>query len=147
MPVTVAFDLEGYEPGQKEFTPASGEFLVNAGTIALAASVTEAAAAPVLPKAFWMHPNYPNPFNPSTRITFDLPASSVARVVVYNILGQEIITLHDAFVAAGSHTITWNGKDKTGRVVAAGLYLVRFTVLTSSGAQQFSQMRKMVMVK
>jgi flagellar hook assembly protein FlgD len=66
---------------------------------------------------------------------------------VFNILGQEIATLHNAFVAAGSHTITWNGTDKTGRVVAAGLYLVRFTALTSSGAQQFSQIRKMMMVK
>jgi hypothetical protein len=147
VPMTVVFDREGYEPGQRDITPAAGEFLVNTGDLSLAATVTGTVVTPSIPAAYRMHPNYPNPFNPSTTITFDLPVASLARIVVYNILGQEIATLHNAFAGAGTHTVTWSGKDNTGHSVAAGLYLVRFTALTTAGAEQFSQMRKMVMVK
>ncbi len=147
VPVTLAFDREGYEPGQKEFTPAPGEFLVPAGKVILSASVTGTGTTPPIPSAYVMHPNYPNPFNPSTTIGFDLPVASFARIVVYNILGQEIATLQNGLAAAGTHTVVWNGRDSAGRVVAGGLYLVRFTAFNSAGAQQFSQMRKMVMVK
>ncbi len=147
VPLTVSFDREGYDPVRKEITPAAGEFLASAGDITLSASLTGAGVAPPTPTAFALHPNYPNPFNPSTTITFDLPVASVARIVVYNILGQEIATLQNGVASAGSHRVLWNGTDDAGRVVATGLYLVRFTVFNGAGAQQFSQMRKMVMVR
>lgn len=147
MPMTVVFDREGYEPGQKNIFPASNEFLANTGTVVLTGSVTATDVTPPAPAAFALHPNYPNPFNPSTTITYDTPFASIARIVVYNILGQEIATLKNGSVTAGTHTVTWNGRDNAGRTVAAGLYLVRFTALNVSGGQQFSQMRKMVMVK
>jgi hypothetical protein len=146
-PMTVAFDREGFEPGQRDVTPAAGEFLVRTGDIILAATVTGTDVTLSIPAVYRLHPNYPNPFNPSTTITFDLPVASLARIVVYNILGQEIATLHNALAGAGTHTVTWSGKDNAGHIVAAGLYLVRFTALNTAGAEQFSQMRKMVMVK
>jgi NCAIR mutase (PurE)-related protein len=94
-----------------------------------------------------MHQNYPNPFNPSTTITFDLPAASLVRMVVYNLLGQEIATLYDAGTVAGTHRVTWDGRDRAGRVVAAGLYLIRFTATGMEGGERFSQMGKMLLVK
>ncbi len=148
IPVMVAFDREGYDPGLKQITPAQGEFAANIGTVSMSAAATGTpGVVSRAPAAYAMYPNYPNPFNPSTTIRFDLPVAAVARIVVYNILGQEIATLRDGLASAGAHSVTWDGKDGRGKTVAGGLYLVRFTAFNAAGAQQYSQMRKMVLVK
>jgi hypothetical protein len=147
IPMTLVFDREGYDPGEREVTPGAGEFLIEMGDISLAASVTSTEVSPTVPSEYRMHQNYPNPFNPSTTITFDLPAASLVRMVVYNLLGQEIATLYDAGTVAGTHRVTWDGRDRAGRVVAAGLYLIRFTATGMEGGERFSQMGKMLLVK
>jgi len=81
-----------------------------------------------LPERFALGPNYPNPFNPSTIIPYQLAASSEVRLEVFNLLGQRIATLVDGERAAGSHTATWHAVDRAGRAVAAGMYIYRMTV-------------------
>ncbi len=81
-----------------------------------------------LPARFALGPNYPNPFNPSTIIPYQLAASSHVRLEVFNLLGQRIATLVDAARPAGFHTATWHATDGSGRAVAAGVYIYRMTV-------------------
>ena len=81
-----------------------------------------------LPARFALGPNYPNPFNPSTIIPYQLAASSQVRLEVFNLLGQRIATLVDGERPAGFHTATWHATDGTGRAVAAGVYIYRMTV-------------------
>ena len=81
-----------------------------------------------LPERFALGPNYPNPFNPSTIIPYQLAASSQVRLEVFNLLGQRIATLVDGERAAGFHTATWHATDGAGRAVGAGVYIYRMTV-------------------
>ena len=81
-----------------------------------------------LPARFALGPNYPNPFNPSTIIPYQLAASSAVRLEVFNLLGQRITTLVDGERAAGFHTATWHATDGAGRAAGAGVYIYRMTV-------------------
>ena len=81
-----------------------------------------------LPARFALGPNYPNPFNPSTIIPYQLPTATHVRLEVFNLLGQRIATLVDAERSAGMHTATWHAVDGAGRAVAAGVYIYRMTV-------------------
>ena len=81
-----------------------------------------------LPKRFELGANYPNPFNPSTLIPYQLAASSYVRLEVFNLLGQRIATLVDGERPAGVHTALWDATDGSGQAVGAGVYLYRLTV-------------------
>ncbi|MBK7142370.1 MAG: T9SS type A sorting domain-containing protein [bacterium] len=95
----------------------------------------------VLPIAVALHPNYPNPFNPSTTISFDLPRRSEVTLAIVNILGQEVARLVNGEVSAGTHSVEWDGRDISGEVVASGVYLYRLE--TDDGVLS----RKMLLLK
>ncbi len=67
--------------------------------------------------------NRPNPFNPQTQISFDLPSAGPASLRVYDLSGRLVATLVDAPLTAGSHSATWDGTDLNGQAVASGVYL------------------------
>jgi hypothetical protein len=67
-----------------------------------------------------LHPNYPNPFNPSTTISFDLPQSSTVSLKVYNVMGREVATLADSYLSEGRHTVAFDGSR-----LPSGLYICR----------------------
>jgi hypothetical protein len=69
--------------------------------------------------------NYPNPFNPQTKIALTLPQDSPVSINVYNTKGQLVTTLVDEFLPAGSHTFNWSGQDSRGAGVASGVYFYR----------------------
>jgi len=92
-----------------------------------------------LPEVFSLAQNYPNPFNPITTIKFNLPQNAQVTLTVYNILGQTIITLIDGQKPAGTHYITWDGKDMQGNQVASGIYFCKIA------AGDFVQIRKMIL--
>ena len=75
-----------------------------------------------IPTVFSLAQNYPNPFNPTTRISFDLPDQSMVKMVVYNLLGQQVNVLKNDFMNAGHHVLDWNGLDASGNEVASGVY-------------------------
>ena len=85
-----------------------------------------------LPERFELGANYPNPFNPSTMIPYQLPATMHVRLEVFNILGQRIATLVDGERSAGFHTTSWDATDAAGEAVGAGVYLYR---LSGDGVQ------------
>ncbi len=69
-----------------------------------------------------LHQNVPNPFNPVTKIAFELPKRGEVGVVVYNVAGREVVTLHNGGLAAGPHTLTWDGRTSDGSMAASGVY-------------------------
>jgi len=71
--------------------------------------------------------NFPNPFNPSTEIQFNLERSTHATLTIYNLLGRKIATLTDRQMQAGEHSITWYGTDDNGQKVSSGVYFYRLT--------------------
>ncbi len=75
------------------------------------------------PTTFVLHPAYPNPFNPATTIQFEVNGKSHIRLVIYDILGREIIVIHDGLLSAGLHEVVWNGKNEYGTAVGSGVYL------------------------
>ena len=78
-----------------------------------------------IPMAFVLIPNYPNPFNPETTISFGLPRESEVTLEVYNIRGQRIRMLITKQLKAGWHHITWNGMDDTGSRAGSGIYFIQ----------------------
>jgi len=94
-----------------------------------------------LPTEFALANNYPNPFNPSTTIAFDVPASSQVMITVYNVLGQKVIDLVNSDYAAGAYNVAWNGVDAAGTPVSSGLYMYKMT------AGNFTATSKMLYLK
>jgi hypothetical protein len=76
----------------------------------------------------------PNPFNPTTVINFELPHHGEASLVVHDLRGRALRTLHQGALAAGHHQTVWDGTDTAGKDAASGVYLVRLT--TNDGASQ-----------
>ncbi len=79
----------------------------------------------LVPLAFRVEPNFPNPFNPSTTIRFSLPAAGRTTITVYDVAGRLVKTLADENLAAATHSLRWAGDDDRGRPVGAGVYFYR----------------------
>ena len=97
-----------------------------------------------LPTAFNLYNNYPNPFNPSTLIKYDLPVSANVKLVVYDVLGSEVATLVNENKSAGSHQIEWNAA--TQKNISSGMYIYKIQANGVNG-QQFVNTKKMLLVK
>jgi len=79
----------------------------------------------IIPGTAVLHNNFPNPFNPSTTISFSLPIESRIDLIIYNIKGQKVKTLMDAYTGKGIFEVNWNGKDEMGKSVSSGQYLIK----------------------
>lgn len=94
-----------------------------------------------LPEKFNLYPNYPNPFNPATKIRFEIPEYSFVSIKVFNVLGKEITTVLEKELAPGSHTIDWEAQDSNGQLLPSGVYLIRLT------ASKYTHSVKAVLLK
>jgi len=91
---------------------------------------------PVSPEKFVLHNNYPNPFNPQTTLSYTVPRSGDVSLKIYNILGEEIISLFNEFKPAGNYEITWDASAHS-----SGIYFFRLK------SEDFEQTKKMVLLK
>ncbi|MCZ7556480.1 MAG: Omp28-related outer membrane protein [Bacteroidia bacterium] len=96
--------------------------------------------APV-PTETRMHPNYPNPFNPSTSIVVELAEDSDMHVAVYDMLGRVVKTLATGAHSAGGHVLDWDGTDSNGAAVEAGIYFARMVTPTHSQTIQMQMVK------
>ena len=94
-----------------------------------------------LPKKFELYTAYPNPFNPSTTIQYDLPESEYVEIAIFDIKGREIRSLVNAHNQAGQHQVVWDGRNDRGTSVPSGMYFYKIT------AGEFSETRKMTLLK
>mgnify|MGYP006299922059 CR=1 FL=1 len=95
-----------------------------------------------LPTRVALHPNYPNPFNPSTTIRFELPKAYRVELVVYNIRGERVNTLIDKKMSAGIHSVVWHADNTAGHVVPSGVYYCRLSL-----DQEKPHTRKLLLLK
>ena len=82
----------------------------------------------IIPKQILEISNYPNPFNPETKIVFDLPKSGKVKLKIYNIKGQQVKSLVNESIFSGKHSVIWNGDDDSGRQVRSGIYYYKLNV-------------------
>jgi hypothetical protein len=106
--------------------------------------------------SYQLEQNYPNPFslhergtfdNPSTMINFSLPAQSQVMVSIYNETGQLVRTLVDNEMTTGQHSVRWNGRNESGRVVAAGMYFYKIVARNANGDVVFTATKRMTILK
>ncbi len=88
-------------------------------------SVASHSGRETIPNAFELSQNFPNPFNPETRISFQLRQPGVVELSVFNVTGEKVRTLISAPLPAGEHTVSWDGKDASGGNLASGVYMYR----------------------
>ncbi len=93
------------------------------------------------PESYALNPNYPNPFNPTTTISYALPEQSQVKMTVFDIRGQEILTLQDDVKPPGNYEVHWNGVDDSGNPASTGVYFCRLD------ADGFNQTIKMVLLR
>ncbi len=86
-------------------------------------------------------PNYPNPFNEGTRITYSLSEGGPVQIAIYSLLGQRIRTLVDEVQSPGFYHVAWNGRDNRGRPLASGNYLFRLTTSEDILARKLTILR------
>ena len=94
-----------------------------------------------LPTSYGLTQNSPNPFNPTTRISFALPAAGEVKLAVFNVIGQQVKELVNSNMEAGVHEVIWDGKDANGSSVASGIYFYKIK------ANNFTDTKKMVLLK
>ena len=94
-----------------------------------------------VPVRFALGDNYPNPFNPMTRISFDLPVASGVLLRIYDVRGSVVRTLVSEGMPVGFHSVIWNGTDDRGGAVSSGVYFY------GSKPKGLSDTRKMMLLK
>ncbi|RLC52904.1 MAG: hypothetical protein DRH79_04355 [Candidatus Cloacimonadota bacterium] len=95
-----------------------------------------------IPNKAILYNNYPNPFNPETKISFAIPEESNVRISIYNIKGQRVKTLVNDHLERGIHEIIWRSKDNSGKSVASGVYFYKLEV-----ENKIKGLKKMLLLK
>jgi len=104
--------------------------------------VLDLTLAPAVPTTYKLFANYPNPFNPETYITFQLPERADVVLEIYNILGQVVKTYNMSAQPAGIHKVRWDGRNNRGLRVSSGVYLY---MLRSNG--KLIGVKRMTLIK
>ncbi|MGD1047960.1 MAG: FlgD immunoglobulin-like domain containing protein, partial [Candidatus Krumholzibacteriaceae bacterium] len=109
------------------------QLTVNGGIVCCAGAET--------PAAYNLAQNFPNPFNPSTTIKYDMKERGLVRIKIYDVAGELVRTVVDGVKDAGAYSIAWDGRNNTGAGVASGIYFYMMET------KDFSRTRKMVMLR
>ncbi len=143
--IALIFDMEGVQSiaaGRQEVLVLDRECeIVSAVAInddfqRMAAEIRRNSSGSAVPEGYTLFQNIPNPFNPTTEISFDLPHAGWVRLDIVNILGQTVATVFDDQLSAGHHSVMWDGSD-----VSSGVYFYRLS------ADGFVDTKKMLLLK
>lgn len=128
--------------GSVDYTPtlSTGPICEAGGSEKVVAEMPESEDG-VLPAEFALEQNFPNPFNPTTRINFQLPQEQRVRIDVFNTLGRSVRSFDLGVTAAGFHSISWDGRDHAGHPVGSGVYLYRIVT------PEYAETKKMLLLK
>ena len=102
---------------------------------------TLSAEEEMIPDEFALHQNFPNPFNPTTSIRFDLPTQEKVNIIIFDVMGRNIRSLLNENRNAGYHNIQWDAKNDLGEHVSAGMYIYIIQ------AGEHRSVKKMVLLK
>ena len=139
--MSVPIEFMGNER-QNSFVNLDGIKLAGAdGSLINTVARTNSSEVKVIPGTFALHQNFPNPFNPSTEIRFDLPEAGNVNLAIYNLMGQKIRTFSSDNMTPGYHAIIWDGTNDIGSHVATGMYFY------SIQSNEFQATKKMLFLK
>jgi hypothetical protein len=94
-----------------------------------------------IPERFELSQNYPNPFNLGTKINFAVPQYASVELVIFNLNGEKIRTLHNGNLTPGRYTATWDGLHDGATIVASGVYVYRIRI------GDWQEARKLTLIK
>jgi tetratricopeptide (TPR) repeat protein len=100
-----------------------------------------------VPEEYHLNTNCPNPFNPATEISYQLPEDSFVELKIYDILGREIITLVQGDHSAGLKRVQWNGRDEYGVPASSGMYIYNIHARSLKSDKEFHKAHKMMLFK
>ena len=103
-------------------------------------------AETAIPERFSFSQNFPNPFNPSTTLSYNLPAASEVELTVFDVNGRQIKMLEKGMRSAGNHEVRWEGKDDNQNPVPSGIYMARLRC-KSEGKKSVIMSRKLMLIK
>jgi hypothetical protein len=121
--VSTLFMNYGEYNGTIEIETSVGAFYVEVTIIVAGLNIDNDIAG--IPHTFKVHNNFPNPFNPVTTFSIDLPAQSSVNAAVYDLYGRKIATLLHSVWNAGSYNLSWQGQNDAGAMVSAGMYFLK----------------------
>ncbi len=111
-------------------------------------SQDETELPPAAPENKSLFSNHPNPFNPETRIQYQISEASLIQLRIYNLMGQEIRTLVQEQQNPGTYSVVWDGKNDSGIEVSSGVYIYQVTVQPNSpDSRPFQKNGKMLLVR
>jgi hypothetical protein len=121
----------------------------SAGKTAPAASIgpPDASFAGVPPREYALYQNYPNPFQASTNLSFDLPFACEVVLAIFDIRGRQMDELVNGPLKSGRHGYSWTGVDGMGRPLDPGVYFIRFTARPTAGRTSFAFVKKLVLAR
>ncbi len=100
-----------------------------------------------IPQNFDLIGNYPNPFNPSTTISYVLPYQSSVEIIIYDLMGREIRSYNIPSQSAGYNSIIWDGRNNSGNTVTSGVYFYKISINSLENNTSFTKTAKMLMLK
>ncbi len=101
----------------------------------------------IVPDKYYLANAFPNPFNPSTTINYQLPSVSIVTMSIYNIQGQLTRTLVSSNQSAGYYTIDWNGVNNAGEPVSSGMYLIVINASSMEDGSTFLDKQKVLLLR
>ena len=111
------------------------DFTINAVTTGLKSEKTVA-------RTYILYPAYPNPFNPSTKITYEIPEQSMVKINIYNVLGEEISEPVNNVQSVGTYNFSWNASN-----LASGFYFLTINAASLQSQNKFTKTIKMILLK
>lgn len=131
----------GYTPGSKSVWGSDTADPFTYEVIDPSTSILDGTPESNLPLTAVLHQNYPNPFNPSTTISYEINQESAVSIIIYSILGEEVVTLIDENHSPGRYELNWNALGSSGSVLPSGIYIVRLSTAVGS------QTRRVVLIR
>jgi len=99
-----------------------------------------------MPTSYKLHNAYPNPFNPSTCLTYSIPEKAQVSLTIFDVLGRQVKVLVDSEKSAGTHSVIWNGFNDSGIIMASGTYLVQMRIVKNHRTE-FIASQKLNLIK
>jgi tetratricopeptide (TPR) repeat protein len=112
-----------------------------------AAPKNESLAKEGMPEKYALLGNYPNPFNPTTTIRYSLPCRSSVELVIYDLRGREIKSVHISSQPPGYHSMAWNGTNQHGSYVSSGIYFYKMRAKSLENDQEYVKTSKLMLLK
>ncbi|MCD4650809.1 MAG: T9SS type A sorting domain-containing protein, partial [Candidatus Cloacimonetes bacterium] len=136
------FDLAGFTPGQSYALGVKAAYEGgNSDLVTIDWTLTSTGKDDIVPVVTALNGNYPNPFNPETRISFGLKSAGQVTIYIYNAKGQRVRELINSEMEAGNHSVVWDGKGESGKAVKSGVFFYRMKT------NRYTSTKKMILMK